>query len=278
MSTNPAFIFDTTSMLRNKARGRRMGTDGDFLRQEIADRLQDRLLDINRTFTAPLDIGSDYGRLSGWQNSGASIPISDAPIAAKPDSHDLIVSNLNMHWVNDLPGLLVQINRTLKPDGMFIGSMLGGNTLTELRHSLLAAEAEITGGAHARIIPFAEVKDMGSLLQRAGFTLPVADTDTLTATYEHPLKLMRELRAMGEANAHIDRPKTTLRRDVLMRACEIYQRDYSNPDGRIRATFQVLYMVGWHPHKSQQKPLKPGSATMRLEAALKATAPAKNDR
>ncbi|MBL4838971.1 MAG: hypothetical protein JKY34_15495 [Kordiimonadaceae bacterium] len=165
------------------------------------------------------------------------------------------------------------MNRTLKPDGLFLGSLFGGSTLSELRHSLLAAEVEITGGAHARIMPFAEVKDLGTLLQRAGFALPVADTDTLTVTYEHPLKLMKELRGMGEANPLIDRPKATLRRDVLMRACEIYQRDHSNPDGRIRATFQILYMTGWHPHKSQQKPLKPGSATMRLQDALKTDGP-----
>ena len=273
MSDNPAFIFDTASVQRNRARGKRLGSGGDFLRAEIADRLQDRLLDINRQFTAPLDLGGDYGQFVGGGNSNVIAEITDEPLGIPENSHDLIISNLNMHWVNDLPGLLVQVNHTLKPDGMFLGSLFGGSTLSELRHSLIAAEAEITGGAHARIMPFAEVKDLGALLQRAGFALPVADTDTLTVTYEHPLKLMKDLRGMGEANPLIDRPKTTLRRDVLMRACEIYQRDHSNPDGRIRATFQILYMTGWHPHKSQQKPLKPGSATMRLQDALKTDGP-----
>lgn len=275
MSDNSAYIFDTARVLANRGRSSRMGPDFDFLRAEIADRLSDRLLEINRQFETPLDVGGDYGRFVGWPTGTPRQAISDDPLGLAASSHDLIVSNLHMHWVNDLPGMLVQLNQALKPDGLFLAALFGGETLTELRHSLLAAESEIIGGAHQRVIPFADVRDMGSLLQRAGFALPVADLDTITVTYEHPLKLMQELRGMGEANALLGRSKAFLRRDVLMRACEIYARDHAGEDGRVRATFQILYMTGWHPHESQQKPLKPGSATMRLEDALKAGGPPK---
>lgn len=275
MSDNPAYIFDTESMLQNRARSKRLGNEFDFLRAEIADRMQDRLLEVNRKFYEPLDIGGDYGRFADWPSETPTTSISDKALGLSDESHDIIVSNLHMHWVNDLPGLLVQANKALKPDGLFLGSLLGGETLVELRHALLAAESEVIGGAHQRVIPFADVRDMGSLLQRAGFALPVADIDTITITYEHPLKLMQELRGMGEANALLGRPKNFMRRDVLMKACEIYARDFSNDDGRIRATFQIIYITGWHPHESQQKPLKRGSATMRLEDALKAGTPQK---
>lgn len=273
MSDNPAYIFDTDSVLRNRKRSEALGAEFDFLRAEIADRMRDRMLEINREFHTPLDIGGDYGRFAGWPNAASVVSISDEPLGLRDAAFDLITSNLHMHWVNDLPGLLVQANKALKPDGLFLGSLLGGETLVELRHALLAAESEIIGGAHQRVIPFADVRDMGSLLQRAGFALPVADMDTITVTYEHPLKLMQELRGMGEANALLGRQKSFLRKDVLMRACEIYARDFSNEDGRIRATFQIIYITGWHPHESQQKPAKRGSATMRLEDALKAGGP-----
>ncbi len=260
-------IFDTNRMLENRKRGAALGNDFDFLRTEIADRMNDRLLEINRQFETILDVGGDFGRLTG--RKGETIKLSDQPLELEENSVDMVVSNLCFHWANDLPGILIQLNNALKPDGLLLASMFGGTTLFELRHSFLAAEAEITGGASARVMPFAEVKDLGSLLQRAGYALPVTDMDTLTVTYEHPLKLMQELRGMGEANALFDRPKNFLRRDVMMRACEIYQEKHSNPDGRIRATFQILYMTGWHPHESQQKPLKPGSAQMSLADALK---------
>ncbi|UTW59486.1 methyltransferase domain-containing protein [Kordiimonas sp. SCSIO 12603] len=261
-------IFDTSRKHQNRMRGNSMQGDFDFLRAEIADRMSDRLLEINRKFENILDLGGDFARLTG--RDAEHIILSDDPLPIEANSYDMITSNLCFHWANDLTGILIQLNRALKPDGLLLASMFGGTTLHELRHSFLAAEAEITGGASARIIPFAEVKDVGSLLQRAGFALPVTDMDTITVTYEHPLKLMQELRGMGEANALFDRPKNFLRRDVMMRACEIYQEQHSNPDGRIRATFQILYLTGWHPHESQQKPLKPGSAQMSLADALKA--------
>lgn len=250
-----------------------MGADFDFLRAEVAERLQDRVQDVNRPFATILDVGDDMMRFTGRAGGAEVTHISDEPLGLKDGYYSLVVSNLVMHWVNDLPGLLIQLNKSLKPDGLLLASMLGGETLKELRHALLAAEAEITGGASARVIPFADVKDLGSLLQRAGFALPVTDADTITVTYEHPLKLMQELRGMGEANALAGRSRKFLRRDVIMRACEIYQNEYGLEDGRIPATFQIMYLTGWHPHESQQKPLKPGSAKMRLADALKAGKP-----
>lgn len=271
--TDNSLLFDTHTLAHNRARAARLAGDHDFLRAEVADRLADRLVDINRSFEARLDIGGDFARFEGCPAKIA--PISDSPLEAAENSFDLVISNLCLHWVNDLPGLLVQANRTLRPDGLFMAALLGGETLHELGHSLLAAEAEITGGARQRVIPFADVRDLGSLLQRAGFALPVTDMDTITVTYEHPLKLMHELKGMGEANALRSRSRNFLRRDVLMRACEIYQAKFGMANGRVPATFQVMYMTGWHPHESQQKPLKPGSGKVNLADALKAGGPPK---
>ncbi|NVJ97272.1 MAG: methyltransferase domain-containing protein [Alphaproteobacteria bacterium] len=267
-------LFDCEKVAQNRSRGRDLGPEHDFLRQEIADRLNDRLADINRRFKNILDIGGDFCRFTDRYDSKL-VPAIPEVLDVTPNSFDLVVSNLSLHWVNDLPGIMVQANRALKPDGLFMAAMFGGETLHELGYSLLSAEAEITGGANQRVIPFADVRDLGSLLQRAGFALPVTDMDTITVTYDHPLKLMHELRGMGETNAMFSRPKSFLRRDVLLRACEIYQEKFGLPDGRIPATFQIMYMTGWHPHESQQKPLKPGSGKVNLADALKAGGPPK---
>lgn len=274
MNDTATHIFDTASVLRNRGRSRKLGSDFDFLRCEVADRLQDRVQDVNRPFENILDVGGDMMRFTGRGIGDANtVDISDEPLNVPQGHYGLIISNLVMHWVNDLPGLLIQLNRALKPDGLLLASMLGGETLQELRHSLLSAEVEITGGANARVAPFADVKNLGSLLQRAGLALPVTDTDTITVTYDHPLKLMQELRGMGEANALKSRSKNFLRRDVIGRACEIYQEEYALSNGRIPATFQIMYLTGWHPHESQQKPMKPGSAKMSLADALKHSGP-----
>ncbi|PCI64057.1 MAG: SAM-dependent methyltransferase [Kordiimonadales bacterium] len=269
MADAPAFIFDTVRVQQNRARGRALGDKFDFLRAEIADRMQDRLQDVNRRFETTLDVGDNCMRLTDRAGTFEIGPLADGDLSLQQNKYDLILSNLGMHWVNDLPGMLIQLNRALKPDGFMLASMLGGETLRELRHALLSAEAEITGGANARVIPFADVKDLGSLLQRAGYALPVTDIDTITVTYEHPLKLMQDLRGMGEANALLGRSRKFLRRDVLKRACEIYQTEYGTKNGRIPATFQILYMTGWHPHDSQQKPMARGSAKMSLADALR---------
>ena len=275
MNTAPQSIFDLQRMLNNRKRALLLPGDHDFLRQEIADRMQDRIQDVNRAFEHILDVGGDMVRFTDRANTADIIQLSDNALELKQGHYGLILSNLCMHWMNDLPGLLIQLNRALKPDGLLLASMFGGETLKELRHSLLSAEAEVTGGANARVIPFAEVKDLGSLLQRAGFALPVTDMDTLTVTYEHPLKLMHELRGMGETNALMAKSSKFLRRDVLMRTCEIYQSEFGLKNGRIPATFQIMYLTGWHPHESQQKPLKPGSAKMSLADALKMGKPPK---
>jgi SAM-dependent methyltransferase len=184
-------------------------------------------------------------------------------------SFDLAVSNLSLHWVNDLPGALLQLRRALKPDGLFIGAMLGGETLFELRRCLMEAELDLTGGVTARISPFAEVRDAGGLLQRAGFTLPVVDSDTITVTYESAFKLMADLRGMGETNAGLNRRRHPTPRALMVDAARRYAELYSEPDGRVTATFQILYLAGWAPHESQQKPMKPGTAQIRLADALK---------
>jgi hypothetical protein len=170
--------------------------------------------------------------------------------------------------VNDLPGALVQIRRCLRPDGLFLACLLAGRTLTELRTSLATAEAEIDGGASPHVAPFADLRDLGALLQRAGFALPVADLEPLTVRYSSMFALIADLRAMGGGNALIERRKTPLKRSIFVRAAEIYAERFADPDGRVRATFELAFLSGWVPHESQQKPLKPGSAQMRLAEAL----------
>ncbi len=181
---------------------------------------------------------------------------------------DFIASALALHRVNDLPGALIQIRRALRPDGLFLGAMLGGETLKELRTAFAEAENEIEGGISPRVAPFADVRDMGGLMQRAGFALPVVDVDRHSVTYATPFALLRDLRGMGETNALMDRRKQPLRRATLLRMAEIYAQRFSTPEGRVHATFQIGYLSGWAPHEAQQQPLKPGSAAQRLADAL----------
>lgn len=275
MTNNPPILFDHQAVQRNMRRAAGMDKRHTFLKAEIADRLHERLQEVNRPFPKRIDLGGGFAPYlpQAEKEAYTNIPARDGVLNTEPSSADLVVANLGLHWVNDLPGLLVQIKNALRPDGLFCAALFGGQTLHELRHSLITAESEICGGATARVIPFADVKDLGSLLQRAGFSLPVTDMDTLTLTYEHPLNLMQELRGMGEANALAARPRTFWRRDVLLRACNIYQQQFSRDDGRVAATFEVMYLTGWHPHESQQKPLKPGSGEVNLADALKAGKP-----
>jgi SAM-dependent methyltransferase len=189
------------------------------------------------------------------------LPFGDATI-------DLAVSTLALHWTNDLVGALIQIRRALRPDGLFVGALFGGATLTELRQALLTAEAELSDGAAMRVSPFADAIDAAGLLQRAGFALPVADVDRVKVRYAHPIALLKDLRAMGETSVLIDRSRKPLSRRVLLRAMELYQERFAEPDGRVPATFEIVTVTGWAPHDSQQKPLRPGSAKMRLADAL----------
>jgi SAM-dependent methyltransferase len=188
------------------------------------------------------------------------------PFAA--GSFDLIVSNLALHWVNDLPGALIQLRAALRPDGFFLATLLGGETLAELRRALMEAELEEEGGAGPRVSPFADLRDLGGLLQRAGFALPVVESDRLSVTYADAFALMRDLRAMGETNAVLERRKAFTRRATLARAAALYRSLYAGPDGRIPATFELVTLTAWAPHESQPKPLRPGSAAQRLAAAL----------
>jgi NADH dehydrogenase [ubiquinone] 1 alpha subcomplex assembly factor 5 len=281
-------IFDRRAVRRHRDRAAAHLSNYDFLLRDVADRLADRLEDISRTFECALELGARSGVLRDAVTSGGKITklveasqsaqqggnnhtdvIADEeyqPFAAR--SLDLVLSNLSLHWTNDLPGALIQIRHSLKPDGLFMAAMLGGNTLIELRRSLLEAETAVTGGVSPRVSPFADLGDAAGLLQRAGFTLPVADTDTITVTYTDAFALMRDLRGMGETNAAFARMNSFTRRAVLFDAAAYYADHYSGTDGRIPATFQILYLAGWAPHDSQQKPMRPGSATERLADAL----------
>ena len=202
---------------------------------------------------------------------GLRLVLDDERLPFAEDSLDLVVSTLGLHWTNDVVGALIQIRMALKPDGLFIGAFFGGATLTELRQSLLAAEAEITGGAGQRVSPFADPYDAAGLLQRAGFALPVADVDRVVVRYAEPLKLLADLRQMGETSVLAERHPRALTRTVLARAMQIYAERFAEADGRVPATFEIITLTGWSPHESQQKPLKPGSAQMRLADALGTT-------
>jgi SAM-dependent methyltransferase len=197
-------------------------------------------------------------------NGAASLASDEELLPFKEQSLDLVISNLSLHWINDLPGALSQICRALKQDGLFLATMLGGETLKELREALMEAEIEIEGGLSPRLSPFAGIKDAGNLLGRAGFALPVADTETITVSYKDPIKLMSDLRGMGEANANAQRKTTFSRRATMMRAIEIYVEKFTNEEGLIPATFEIIYLTAWAPDESQQKPLQPGSGQLSL--------------
>jgi SAM-dependent methyltransferase len=262
----------------------------DFLLARVADDFAERLEIVNRQFPRAASLGAYNGLLARHlrrlSNVGEVIDVeaslqclascSSFRIAAEeealpfaPQSLDLVVSALSLHLVNDLPGVLAQINRALKPDGLFMAALLGGETLKELREAWLIAETEMLGGASPRVAPFADVRDLGGLLQRARFALPVADSDVVQVTYESPLALMREIKAMGASNALLERRRTPVTRGLLFRAAEIYQEKFALPDGRIPATFEIITLTGWVPHESQQKPLAPGSARVSLKDVLR---------
>lgn len=282
-------VFDRQAVRRHRERAAARLDEYDFLVREVAERVADRLSDIRRTFPLALDLGCHTGQLASVigerggvetlvQSDLALSMVSRAPAPAVvadeealpfPDAtFDLITSVLSLHWVNDLPGTLVQIRSALKPDGLFLAAMLGGETLKELRAALAEAELAIEGGLSPRVSPFADVRDAGALLQRAGFALPVADTDTIAVSYADPLRLISDLRGMGEGNAVIERRRTLSRRSTLMEAMARYRAACSDSDGRVPATFQIVYLTGWAPHEGQQKPLRPGSAAARLADAL----------
>ena len=288
----PPLLFDRPLHRRRLDRASRRFAAADFLKARAALDAVERLEVIMRSFPIAVDLGARNGafaRLLAESPAAARIgalieaDLSDRMLEGRssprlvadeerlpfaPESLDLVVSTLALHWTNDLPGALVQIRRALKPDGLFLGTVFGRGTLSELRQSLLQAEDEVRGGAGPRVSPFVDVRDAAHLLQRAGFALPVGDVDKVEVRYESMFALLRDLRAMGETNALIGRAREPLGRDVLSRAAAIYAERFAGADGRITATFEFIGMTGWAPHPDQQKPLTPGSARMRLADAL----------
>ena len=282
-----ALVFDRPLI---RARRRRAAARGPatFLLERAASDLLERLGTVLRRFPLAVDLGTptDAVRraLAGHPRIDRVVALNGVPehlpdngfaVAAEEEllpfrdaSLDLVVSALSLQFVNDLPGTLAQIRRALKPDGLFLAALLGGETLRELRQALTTAEAELSGGVSPRIAPFADVRTLGMLLQRAGFALPVTDVDRVTVRYESPFSLLDDLRRMGATNALVERRRAPLRRTTLMRMVQLYGSRFGDQDGRVRATFDIVWLSGWAPHASQQQPLRPGSAVVRLADAL----------
>ena len=275
MSQGPA-IFDRRLLRVRQARARALDPE-TFLIDRVADELGERLSVVLRQFERAADLGTPTDALcrvlaaSGKVATimGAnSVAADEEALPFADGSLDLVVSALSLQFVNDLPGTLIQIRRALKRDGLLLAALIGGDTLTELREAFAAAESEIEGGVSPRVAPFADVRELGALLQRAGFALPVVDSDRLTVRYPTVHALMKDLRRMGATNILSERRRVPLRRATLQRMTEIYAARFADGDGRLRATFEIAWLSGWAPHDSQQKPLKPGSATQRLADAL----------
>lgn len=288
MSNNPQ-IFDRALICQRRARFAQQITDYDFLLRHVAQDFSDRLSFVLRTFERGLDFGAHHGligqNIRQLENVGEVIALdSCSPLLAqckrpcvianeevlpfRDACFDLIVSGLSLQFVNDLPGTLLQLRRALKPDGLLLASLIGGRTLWELREAFTLAEEETLGGISPRVAPFADVRDCGHLLQRAGFALPVTDVETLTVNYESVFKLMQDLRHMGAANALVHRVRAPLKRQTLFRMVEIYQSKFGLENGKIPATFDILTLTAWGPDQNQQKPLRPGSAKTKLADAL----------
>jgi SAM-dependent methyltransferase len=265
-------IFDRRLLRARRERAAAIGPV-TFLLDRVADDIAERLCAVLRTFDIAVDLGTpaDAVRraIAGRVGTIAAVVADEEALPFRDASLDLVVSALTLQFVNDLPGTLIQVRRALKPDGLFLAAMVGGDSLAELRAAFAEAEAEIEGGVSPRVAPFADLRDLGALLQRAGFALPVTDVDRVTVRYASPLALMHDLRRMGAGNVLTERRRTPLRRATLRRMLEVYTERYADPDGRIRATFEIVWLSGWAPHESQQQPLAPGSAKTRLADALR---------
>jgi SAM-dependent methyltransferase len=280
-------LFDRKSLVVNRRRAMRAGLEV-FLLERVTQELVDRLSAVKRRFLLALDLGTPgdelilalkksdqvdrliaYDALGDLRQPSTQRVIGDEEALPFGDQKfDLVVSALSLQWINDLPGTLLQIRQILKPDGLMLIALIGGETLKELRESLATAESEISGGISPRVSPFAEVRTLGQLLLRAGFALPVVDFDRQVVRYSHALELFHDLRRMGATNVLVERSRKPLTRKMIRRTSEIYAEQFADADGRVRATFDVLWLSGWAPHESQQKPLKPGSAKTRLADAL----------
>ncbi len=295
--------FDYKMLRRNRIKALSNSKDVMFLREASITRLLDRLYDVRRNFTSILEIGSFNGRLTeqllsmsppkhtehyslyqldlskemgNFAHSHAHYSYnSKMQLPQNIASFDLILSSQFFQWVNDLPGMLVQCRNILKPDGLLLGNFFGGRTIQELRACLTQAEIDLSNGAHPRCIPMVDVKAAGGLLQRAGFALPVCDSDTIIVTYSSIFELMSDLRRMGEANALVSRSKQFTSKKLFQRAEQIYNQQFANQDGKIIATFELITITGWVPDESQQKPLRPGSAKASLANYVKSDGPIK---
>ncbi len=263
----PPELTDRAKLRLNRRRARRGGFGGMFLQEEAATELSERQGLVNRAFTAQAVI-TPFPEIWAQRLPNARIVPDEETLDLETGAHDLVIHALCLHWSNDPVGQLIQCRRALRPDGLFLGALFGGQTLVELRAALAEAEAEVSGGLSPRVAPMAEIRDAGGLLQRAGFALPVADSVTQTVTYADPLALMRDLRAMGEANALAGRLRRFTPRRVIETAAARYRAAFAGPEGRIRATFETIYLAGWAPDVSQPQPLRPGSAQARLAEAL----------
>ena len=279
--------FDRSLLKKRFQRAQEHYSDFAFLEHAMVDRAVDRLADVTRSFGTTVCFGARTPRLkeqvaasprvsrvismSTDRGSQTDLVADEEGLPFAEQSLDLVVAAGGLHWVNDLPGAFIQLRRALKPDGLFLASFLGGDTLTELRQCLMTAEEELEGGVSLRVSPFVEVRDAGSLLQRAGFALPVADVETLTVTYASAFDLLKDLRGMGETNALSQRRRTPLRRGTLLRAMDLYHQRHATQSGRVTATFDILNLTGWAPAPSQPRALRPGSATARLADALDTT-------
>jgi SAM-dependent methyltransferase len=280
--------FDRALLAQRRRRACALGPV-TFLIDRVAEEMAERLSAVRRRFDVVVDLGTPTDAVRRAILAGGDIErvVAAAPIAAPRGDHrtplivadeerlpfrdaslDLVVSGLALQFVNDLPGALVQIRRALKPDGLFLAALIGGDTLTELRQAFATAEAEVEGGVSPRVAPFADVRTIGALLQRAGFALPVVDVDRAVVRYDSPLRLMQDLRGMAATNVLAERRRGPLRRQTLARLMEVYAERFADPDGRLRASFDIVWLSGWAPHESQQQPLRPGSARMRLADAL----------
>lgn len=267
MTPTPPALTDRDALLRQRSRAARSGAPATFLHELVIDEMQERLGMVNRTFSNPL-IVSGFPEIWGDFLPEQTLVADEERLSFAEATHDLVVHALGLHWANDPVGQIVQSRLALQPDGFFIAALFGGQTLAELRSVLATAEVELSGGLSPRVAPMGEIRDLGALLQRAGLALPVADTLTQKVSYSSLLALLHDLRAMGEGNALAARSRRPLTRALLARAEELYRREYGLDDGRLPATFEIVFLSGWAPHDSQPQPLAPGSATHALADVL----------
>lgn len=266
--TSPPALFDADLLARRRERAARLGF-ADFLHAAVAGEVRERLAEVNRPFTAPAVVGPQAALWAEALGLPARAVPGDEVLALDEGAHDLVVHGLALHWANDPVGQLVQARRALRPDGLMIAALFGGETLAGLRAALAEAEVATLGGLSPRVAPMAELRDLGGLLQRAGFALPVADSQSFDVSYPSALALMRDLRAMGETNVMRDRLRRPMRREMLARAAALYAERFGDGQGRVLARFEVIFLTGWAPAPGQPQPLRPGSAKARLADALR---------